>query len=118
MDKPRSFLKKTDIILIIIVLIVSLIVLVFVRSSSNKEKINAVIYVNGEKFQQIDLLKEKDLRQIEINSKLQVVVEVENGAIRFASSQCPDKLCVKSGTLSRLHDTAACLPANVAIVIE
>lgn len=114
----RAFLKSTDIAIILLVLVLS-VVFLFVRNlTQNKEPIDAVIYVDGEKYEKINLLKEHDARQIEISSKLNVVIEVEYGKIRFVSSECPDKICIHSGVLSKVHDTAACMPADVAIVIE
>ena len=46
---------------------------------------------------------------------LTVTVQVENGRIRFASSDCPDRVCVHSGWLSTAGQTAACVPAGVSI---
>lgn len=49
---------------------------------------------------------------------LTVQLAVEEGRICFLSSGCPDKICVRSGWLSRTGQTAACLPAGVVVRVE
>ena len=49
---------------------------------------------------------------------LTVQLTVEEGRIRFLSSGCPDKVCVRSGWLSRTGQTAACLPAGVVVRVQ
>lgn len=44
-----------------------------------------------------------------------VTLRVENGKIRFLESDCPDRVCVNSGWLSRAGQTAACLPAGITV---
>ena len=46
-----------------------------------------------------------------------VVIEAADGRIRFYSSGCPDQICVHSGWLSREGQSAACIPAGVALKI-
>lgn len=46
-----------------------------------------------------------------------VVIEAADGRIRFYSSGCPDQICVHSGWLSREGQSAACIPAGIALKI-
>lgn len=46
-----------------------------------------------------------------------VVFVVRSGAIGIAESSCPDKLCVKSGMISRGGQMCVCLPNRVVIKI-
>lgn len=46
---------------------------------------------------------------------IEVTLEVNDGRIRFVQSGCPDQICVQSGWLSQAGQTAACLPAGVAV---
>ena len=52
---------------------------------------------------------------VEGKDGITVVIRVEQGAVRFESSGCPDQTCVHSGWLSDAGDAAACLPAGVAL---
>ena len=45
-------------------------------------------------------------------------VPLQNGAIAFVESPCPDHLCEGFGWLSRAGDWAACLPAEASVTIE
>jgi len=40
---------------------------------------------------------------------------VWNGEIAFTESDCPDKLCVRSGYISRIGQIAVCVPNRVSI---
>ena len=44
-------------------------------------------------------------------------LQVQNGAIRFVDSPCPDHLCENFGWLSRAGDWAACLPAKASLTL-
>jgi hypothetical protein len=42
----------------------------------------------------------------------------EAGRIRFAAADCPDKVCVRTGWISRSGQIAACVPGHLIIKIE
>lgn len=46
-----------------------------------------------------------------------VTIEASGGRIRFQTSGCPDQICVHSGWLSRKGQSAACIPAGIAVKI-
>ncbi len=46
-----------------------------------------------------------------------ILFEVKDGAIRFVEADCPDKICEKAGFLSKMGETAACLPRETILVI-
>lgn len=47
-----------------------------------------------------------------------VTVAIQDGAVRFAESDCPDRVCVHSGWLSRPGAAAACVPAGVTLQVN
>lgn len=49
---------------------------------------------------------------------LPVTLEVQNGAIRFINSVCPDHDCEGFGWLRRDGDWALCAPAGVQVWVE
>lgn len=109
----RKFIKKADIIFVAAVLCVCTAFLLW-RSLSS-QSVTAVIYANGQEYERIELDEgvERTVAPVE-----GVVIKIENGSVRFESSDCPDELCVKTGTLSHAGDTAACLPKGVVIRLE
>lgn len=45
-------------------------------------------------------------------------IEISGGAARFAYSDCPDKLCVRTGWLDSSGGFAVCLPARATLSIS
>ena len=108
--------KKGDIILTVSLLAVCLAAMVFWNFSGGA--LTAVITVDGAEYETIDLNSVKQGYFIELDTLPKVKVGVEKGAVWFAESGCPDKLCVKAGKLTHRGSAAACLPAKAVISIE
>lgn len=92
------------------VLCVLLFIFPLLRKDTSK---TAVITYGGEVFQTVDLSSDEK-RQISVGG---CVLIAENQTIHFASADCPDKLCVKSHALSKVGDTAACVPNKVVVTV-
>lgn len=43
------------------------------------------------------------------------VIEIDGKSVRFASSNCPDQVCVHTGSLTRAGQMAVCLPTRVVV---
>ena len=63
-------------------------------------------------------LSEDVALSIQGDNGIPVVIRVEDGAVWFERSGCPDQICVHSGRLTRTGETAACLPAGVLLRVE
>ena len=48
----------------------------------------------------------------------ETVVEIKDGAVRVVSSPCPEKICIKTGRISKPGQWIACLPNRVFISIR
>lgn len=77
----------------------------------------AEISVDGEVVITLDLGRAKNETISLENYGKNVILEVENGAIRFVSSDCPDKVCINTGFVKNEIQTAVCLPNKTAVVI-
>lgn len=77
----------------------------------------AEISVDGEIVMRLDLSRAKNETISLENYEKNIVLEVKDGAIRFVSSDCPDKICVNTGFIKNEIQTAVCLPNRTAIVI-
>ena len=107
----RRFIKKADIALIAVILCVGAALLIW-RFLPSNGKTEAVIYAGGEVYRRVTLDKSADMT-ITPDTDPKVVIKIKDGAVWFEDADCRDKLCVKSGKLTRPGDTAACLPAGV-----
>lgn len=57
-------------------------------------------------------------REIKVYGDYENIIVIENGEARFESSDCPNKDCVHSGSISKSSQTAACLPNKTIIKIS
>ena len=107
--------RKGDIIVIVLIAAAALI---FAFSGFSKsENPQAVITVDGEIIETIDLSSVREKIVITPETDPKVVIVAENGKIFFESAECEDKLCVNSGSLEKGGDTAVCLPAKTVITV-
>lgn len=83
----------------------------------SSEALTAVITVNGEVLQTVNLDGVGAPYEIVTPTVPETVIGVEKGAVCFKSSQCENQLCVHSGRLSKKGTAAACLPAGVVITV-
>jgi hypothetical protein len=108
--------RKGDIAVIAAIIIAAL--FFAYMSISNSENLQAVITVDGEVFETVDLFSVKEKITITPDTHPKIVIVAENGEIRFESAECEDKLCVNTGSLKKGGDTAVCLPAKTVITVE
>lgn len=108
-----SFFKKSDLLIIGIFLLIALIV--FLPTLSDSEKtLTAVITADGETFTEIRLTDSTE-EEIKING---TVIKINGKTVFFAESNCPDKVCVKTGKLDSHGDSSACVPNRVSVYIK
>lgn len=111
------FFKKSDIIILSIIVIVSLSAWAGYKYLFSKERTKAEIYYNNELVETIDLNAGID-RTFSIPQDENVIFhQYKDGSIRFEKSDCPDKICVKTGKLKTVGETAACIPNRIFMKI-
>lgn len=76
----------------------------------------AVVQIGGWEAQELDLSKDTEfwVGDDEIGRNL---IRVENGSVRVAEADCPDKICVETGPIREEGEVIACLPHGVIIYI-
>ncbi len=111
----RKLITKNDIVLIVLAGLV--VVLFFVFKNFSQTDLVAEVYYDGEVVDTVSLNK-KEEKKIRTGENSSVVVVSRDGKIYFESSSCPDKVCVKSGELSKNGDFASCLPEKVVIKVS
>lgn len=111
-DKLK-FMTKGDFFLIGAML--ALIAVLFIKPLSSDENLYGEIYLNSEKLHSVYLEKVDESYSFKAG---ECEILIEKDGISFHSSQCPDKLCIKSGKLSKSGDAMACIPERVVVVIK
>lgn len=110
-------LTKGDKLLIIFLSIFSLLLAYYISFVSNKSsKYYLSIMVDGEEIRQIELNKENIGKTFEINTKFgRNVLQVGDQTARVIEADCPDKLDVKQGEISKPGQVIVCLPNRLII---
>ncbi len=106
----KNFITKKDIIIILVVLLIGITGLVLLNSSETGE--TASIKVDGKVVETVLLVE--DFKKT-ING---VDVVVQNGEIFVEDSTCSDKVCSRSGKISKSGESIICAPNRVAIEID
>jgi len=117
MQVSKPFFKPADIILVICVAIICFVLFLPNLFGQNSSTV-AVIYKNGKEIQRIKLDSVSESYEIDLHAEPSAILLVEKGRICYKHAECHDKLCVKCGWLSKVGDTAACLPSKTLVVIE
>lgn len=107
------FFRKNDIIIITVCLVAAF--LCFLPSLfSSAGNLTAVIMSDGEIVKEIVLTDTTD----ETFETGDVIIRAEGRNIYFEESNCPDRICVKSGKLSSAGSSAACVPNRISVYIK
>jgi hypothetical protein len=114
MRGPRIKIRAADLLILLLALLVI-------------GGISLRIYAGGGSDPQILVSSsdEKYLYPLEAEARLEVpgplgdtVVHIHDGGVEVLSSPCPEKICIKTGRISRPGQWIACLPNRVFISIR
>jgi hypothetical protein len=109
--------SAADVVLVVVVLVLSIIGIVWIGRAQSEETqgpIAAVVYRGEDVVQELDLsvdaifeLPDEELR-----------IEVRDGRVRIAASDCPHQICVNTGWIRNPRQVIACVPNEVLVTIE
>ncbi len=129
--KKISSIRVNDILLGVGLLLGALClwcVIYFVGRNTDKNALMVVITVDGQEYYMGSLiesgLEEKNAgstvgdkkREIDVDGHNKVVIA--GGEVWMETADCPDKLCVAQGKISRSGQTIICLPNKVMVTIK
>lgn len=83
-------------------------------------ELTAVISIDGEEADRIDLREESGTRSYSANGYTLTVNLRPDGepGVRVETSDCPTQDCVHTGTITRAGQSIVCLPARIIIQLE
>lgn len=115
----NSGMKKKTILWILIFAAVIFGSLLLARHLGSTGGMIAVISVNGEEMERIDLSKVRESYDLEIVTDYgRNLVRVAPGAISVIEADCPDRVCVQMGELTDGGIPIICMPHRLVIAIE
>ena len=109
--------KKRDIIFIGVLLVVALIAFFVVDKFIKKDGNKVVIKVDGEIVKIVNLTDTNNIIVNGYDGGTNTVV-IENGTVYMTEADCPDKICVNTGKISKIGETIVCLPHRVVVEIQ
>lgn len=114
-DRKRKF-RKADMILVAGILLLAVLSFAVIELFLKQPGASVVVTADGKVYGVYAL-----------NSSQQIVVEtahgknvlqIEAGKVYMTEADCPDKICVKTGKISRTGETIVCLPHKVVVEVQ
>ncbi len=108
-------MKKADIVLVAVVILAAAISL-FLGHFLKHEGTYATVSVDGSVVVEYTLDEDGTYEISGANGGRNLLV-IEDGKAYLSEADCPDLLCVKQGTISKVGESIICLPHKVVIEI-
>ena len=103
----RLGIKRGDILVLAALLIVSAALGIFLATNRTEPQ-----YVSVKAIARLPLSKDCVYRINDGNT-----IEIRDGSVRMSEADCPDKICVKTGRISRSGQSIVCAPHRVTVTI-
>lgn len=113
-SRIKSAVKKGDIFLVLLLSGLCLFWFAF-SLFGEKESIRMEIYLDGEAEVSVELSSLKKGESYIVGG---CEIYADSEGVRFVSSCCEDRLCIKRGLMTRQGDTMACVPERVVVVLR
>lgn len=108
--------KRRDVILIVVLLIAALTAYFIIEAVVKKQGCNVVVKVDGKVIDTMRLDKNQSIIVKGYNGGSNKVV-IEDNMVYMTEADCPDKICINTGKISRTGETIVCLPHRVVVEI-
>lgn len=114
-------MKKLDYVIIVALIAVSLLSsgIILYSSAQNKYQSKYIeISAKGDLYKRIDFNSSTE-ETIDLKTDLgENIIKISNGKVQILDADCPDKVCVKDGYISKPGQSLVCLPHKVVIEIK
>jgi hypothetical protein len=112
----RHWLRFGDLIVVILTVVLAAALLWMAPQLVFQQKMKAVLIQNGQVIRQ---WSEQEMaaggEETLTSNGYHYHIAWQDGRIRFAEADCPDKVCVRTGWLGHPGSVAACVPGNLIL---
>ena len=105
-------MKKRDLILIGAILASALMIFAIVCLAA-EDGAYVVVRVDGEEVARYDLAQDGEYLLLDGKN----VLRIEGGKAYLTHADCPDRLCVRRGKISKSGETITCLPHKLTVTV-
>ena len=114
----KELVAKWDIYIILILLIIAVFTYFIVSKGLVKESgQTCVISVDGETYGEYPLDEDLEIEVLSDDNTVTNTVVIKDSYVFMTDADCPDKLCVKQGKISKSGQMIVCLPNKVVVEI-
>lgn len=108
------------IFIIALLLLISFVIFIFSTYKNNSQKpTKAILQVNGETVAEFKFSDYKNSEIISLEQYgLHGKIEIKEGAVRFVEMDCPDKICIKTSWITKVTESAVCLPNKAYLTVK
>lgn len=102
-------------VILSVLLIAALLFLCFLRGAASDPSENRLVILTPTETLTYPLSAD---RTVTVSSgNITLTVEIRDGRARVSDSDCPDKICQRTGWISRKGETVICAPAAVRLTV-
>lgn len=114
-DAPKKRLPVGDVVIYVVFLALCLLLFLLPAFRPAAGSLTAAIIVDGDVVETVDL---SALSDDVIRSVNGCEITVTPDGVRMTAADCPDKLCIRTGTIRKAGESIACVPNRVVIVLR
>lgn len=116
--KDKNILKsrKKEIIAVLILVLIAVVSFVCIRFFVEGKGKYVKVYVNNKLTKTFDLNKDREYF-IETKVGYNLLI-IKNNKVRILDADCPNKICVNKGYISKNEESIICLPHHVVVTVE
>jgi len=126
MDKNFLSIHKKELLFTGILLLAVLLIFAFSLLLEKSEGDYAIVTIDGEVYGtyslkedcEIPLYEEGADSQESSDSEIMNLLVISEGECYMEEATCPDKLCIKQGTISKDGESIVCLPHKVVVTVS
>ena len=108
-------IKKRDIILALVLILLGIVCYGVIRLGQKKGS-QVIIYEDQKEIGRYDLNTDTT-KEIQ-TAKGMNILEIKNGMAYVTEADCPDKVCIRMGKISKTGENIVCLPHKLVIQVE
>ncbi|MCR5771033.1 MAG: NusG domain II-containing protein [Butyrivibrio sp.] len=108
---------KAEIILVVIIIGIAAFLYLYMNFVKADKGATVQILVDGQVTEEYDLYSSREV-VIDTGDGGQNVLIIDNGRCYMDDANCPDKLCVSQGIISKSGQSIICLPHKLVITIS
>ncbi|MDO5017836.1 MAG: NusG domain II-containing protein [Lagierella massiliensis] len=113
-------MKQGDKVLIFFIVLLSVMSYVFLYLAGRDDRNKYIsVQVEGNEYKRLTFASGNNSYEYKIDTAEGTnVIEIEEEKIQMIKADCPDKLCIRQGYISRVGEVLVCIPNKVVVEIK